>query len=134
MARKNNLEDIEKELLGYLPKTFVLMYYGLVEQGLAQYTSPLGHAGESGGKPKRRFNTHDGGLRDEAALEDKRRIDWELRQMVRDRQNDEQRNRPKCARCKKTCHKNWRYCSWCGRALVEVPEAPAAAVVPVRLR
>lgn len=131
MARKNNLEDIEKELLGYLPKTFVLMYYGLVEQGLAQYTSPLGHAGESGGKPKRRFNTHDGGLRDEAALEDKRRIDWELRQMVRDRQ---QKDRPKCARCKKTCHKNWRYCSWCGRALVEVPEAPAAAVVPVRLR
>lgn len=114
MARKNNVEDIERELLGYMPRAFVLMYYGLVEKAFAQYTSPLGHAGEGGGGGKKRFTTHNGGLADEAAAGEKRRIDRTLRQMVRDIDEGTRKERPKCQHCGRFVDGAWDYCAWCG--------------------
>ncbi|AUV60772.1 hypothetical protein SEA_TROJE_67 [Gordonia phage Troje] len=117
MARKNNVEDIEKELLGYMPRAFVLYYYNLVERSYVQYTSPLGHAGESGGSPKKRFNTHNGGLRDEAAQKEKRGIDRLLRSFVRDGGSQtKSAEEVKCASCTKRMGATWLWCAWCGAA------------------
>ena len=114
MARKNNVEDIERELFGYLPRQFVLMYYELVERAFVGYTSPLGHAGESGNSPKKRFNTHNGGLRDEQALKEKQNIDRLLRSFVRDGGSKTKADAPKCENCAKQLGATWLYCSWCG--------------------
>ena len=115
MARKNNVEDIERELLGYFPRAFVLYYYDLVERAYVQYTSPLGHAGESGGSPKKRFNTHNGGLKDEAAQKEKRAIDRLLRSFVRDGGSQTRSaEEVKCSVCTKRMGVTWLYCAWCG--------------------
>ncbi|QWY82488.1 hypothetical protein SEA_TOLLS_64 [Gordonia phage Tolls] len=115
MARKNNVEDIERELLGYFPRAFVLYYYDLVERAYVQYTSPLGHAGESGGSPKKRFNTHNGGLKDEAAQKEKRAIDRLLRSLVRDGGSQTRSaEEVKCSVCTKRMGVTWLYCAWCG--------------------
>ncbi|QGH76694.1 hypothetical protein PBI_QUASAR_66 [Gordonia phage Quasar] len=114
MARKNNVEDIEHELLGYLPRQFVLMYYELVERAFVGYTSPLGHAGESGGVAKKKFNTHNGGLRDEAALKEKQNIDRLLRSFVRDGGSKTKADAPKCSHCSKQLGATWLWCAWCG--------------------
>ena len=114
MARKNGVEDLEKELLGYLPKAFVLYYYELVEKGLVQYTSPLGHAGESGGKGKKRFNTHNGGLKDPEALKQKQQIDKLLRSFVRDGGSTTKAEKRPCPGCGKNMGATWLYCAWCG--------------------
>lgn len=114
MARTNKVEDIEKELFGYMPQAFVLYYYDLVERGMAQYTSPLGHAGEGGGKGKKRFNTHNGGLRDEKALAEKRSIDRLLRSFVRDGGSKTKADAPKCSHCSKQLGATWLWCAWCG--------------------
>lgn len=115
MPRTNKVEDIEKELLGYMPRAFVLHYYDLVERAYVQYTSPLGHAGESGGSPKKRFNTHNGGLKDEAAQKAKQDIDRLLRSLVRDGGSKTQSaSEVKCTACSKRMGATWLYCAWCG--------------------
>ncbi|AWY05248.1 hypothetical protein SEA_MARGARET_69 [Gordonia phage Margaret] len=123
--RKNKVEDLERELIGYMPQSFVLMYYDLVEKGHAQYTSPLGHPGEGGQQTGKRYVTHDGGLRDEEALSVKRKIDRTLRQLVRDIDAGNRSGRPKCARCAKFMDQGWTFCAWCGAGVrEEVHTAP----------
>ena len=139
MARKNNVEDIERELLGYFPRAFVLYYYDLVERAYVQYTSPLGHAGESGGSPKKRFNTHNGGLKDEVAQKEKQGIDRLLRSFVRDGgSKTKSAEEVKCTTCTERMGATWLYCAWCGAGKGEragrrsadgrvMPEAPVHA-------
>lgn len=135
--RKNKVEDLERELVGYMPQSFVLMYYDLVEKGHAQYTSPLGHPGEGGQQTGRRYIEHDGGLRDEAALSVKRKIDRTLRQIVRDIDKGSRSERPTCTGCHKFGELGWTYCAWCGAKMrgaeadVMTPTEVAQQYVPL---
>ncbi|QNJ59425.1 hypothetical protein PP997_gp65 [Gordonia phage BigChungus] len=138
--KSNGVEDIEREVIGYMPRGFVLMYYELVEKAFVQYTSPLGHAGESGGMAKKKYTQHNGGLKDEAAMAEKKRVDGALRRIVRAGDRMERR---KCTACTKFIDEGWRFCAHCGASTtgeqvkVEQPkkvavEQPAVKVAKLR--
>ncbi|UDL15229.1 hypothetical protein SEA_PONS_69 [Gordonia phage Pons] len=136
--KSNGVEDIEREIIGYMPRAFVLMYYELVEKAFVQYTSPLGHAGESGGVAKKKYTQHNGGLKDEAAIAEKKRVDAALRRIVRAGDRMERR---KCTACTKFIDEGWRFCAHCGTSttgeqkVVEEPKkVKAGAVIAPRLR
>ncbi|QOP64435.1 hypothetical protein SEA_ORLA_70 [Gordonia phage Orla] len=122
--KRNRVEDLERELIGYFPQSFVLMYYDLVERGHAQYTSPLGHPGEGGQQTGKRYVTHDGGIRDEEALAIKRKIDRTLRQIVRDVEKGNRSGRPKCVKCAKFMDHGWAHCAWCGADVRGAQQVP----------
>ncbi|UJQ86233.1 hypothetical protein GIKK_69 [Gordonia phage GiKK] len=120
--KRTDVADHEQEMSGYMPRTFVLMYYALVEKAVAQYTSPLGHPGEGGQQTGRRYVQHDGGLRDEEALTIKRKIDRRLRQIVRDVEAGTAQPLPACPSCGKYGDHGWLHCAWCGASMRTVTE------------
>jgi len=145
MRRKSKeKQEIEADVIGYMPERFIAGYFELVRLGLA--TDPHGQSfSNEGSAPKRKYYQHAGGLRDEAALRFKAWVDRQLRAIGRDLQaylnardgrgpspvgmSDVQRREIarelerqielKCAPGKGGCGNyvswQWTFCAWCGR-------------------
>lgn len=115
--KRNTVADLEQDIYGYMPEKFVVMYSELVRRGLAQMGSSLKGQGEGGTRQK--YKTHNGGLLDPAALEQKRDIDQKLRQITRGVEQEQARD-VKCSRCGRGCGAKWKHCAWCGWELAVV--------------
>lgn len=119
MIRKNKVEDLEADSIGYMPRRFVLMYHELVDQALKQQSAQQYDSGGGGGRKK--YHTPDGGLKSEAALAEKQRIDRALRALARD--SDSTPDKPKCKSCGKFVQQSFTFCPWCGRKPQADPNA-----------
>lgn len=108
--KDNGVGDMERDIMGYMPRNFVLLYGQLCEAAHVQLGSSLEGQGEGGTRQK--YKTHGGGLRDEVALNKKRKIDRKLRQIVRDVDSDVADHR--CVKCKGQQQAGWKYCANCG--------------------
>ena len=145
MRRKSkDKQEIETDAIGYMPERFIAGYYELVRLGLA--VDPHGQQFDNeSSAPKKKYHTHDGGLRDEAALRFKAWVDRQLRAIGRDVQaylnardgkgpspvgmSDSQRREIareleqqvelKCAPGRGGCGNyvswQWAFCAWCGK-------------------
>lgn len=111
MIRKNGVQDLEADVVGYMPRKFVLMYHDLVDQALKQQGAQTYDGQGSGGRKK--YHTPDGGLKSERALAEKQRIDRALRALTRD--SDHAMDRPKCKSCGKFVQQAFTFCPWCGK-------------------
>ncbi|QFG05136.1 hypothetical protein SEA_DRE3_60 [Gordonia phage Dre3] len=115
MIRKNGVEDLEADSVGYMPRRFVLMYHELVDQALKQQSA---QQYDSGGGGRKKYHTPDGGLKSEAALAEKQRIDRALRALARD--SDMATDKPKCKSCGKFVQQSFAFCPWCGYSFANV--------------
>ncbi|WNM75509.1 hypothetical protein SEA_NIBBLES_59 [Gordonia phage Nibbles] len=122
MIRKNGVQDLEADSIGYMPRRFVLMYHELVDQALKQQSAQQ-YDGQGGGGRKK-YHTPDGGLKSEAALAEKQRIDRALRALARD--SDSSPDRPKCKSCGKFVQQSFTFCPWCGYSFAPVVERKSA--------
>ncbi|UOW93138.1 hypothetical protein SEA_NOSHOW_71 [Mycobacterium phage NoShow] len=141
MRRKSKEKrEVEADAIGYMPERFIAGYYELVRLGLA--TDPHGQQFDNeASAPKKKYHTHAGGLRDEAALRFKAWVDRQLRAIGRDVQaylnardgrgpspvgmDDAQRRaiareleqqiELKCHGCGQYVSWQWTFCAWCGR-------------------
>lgn len=131
---------MEVDAVGYMPERFIAGYYELVRLGLA--VDPHGQQFDSESKaPKRKYHTHDGGLRDEAALRFKAWVDRQLRAIGRDVQaylnardgrgpspvgmsstqrreiarELERQAELRCHGCGQYVSWQWVFCAWCGK-------------------
>ncbi|QGJ96843.1 hypothetical protein PBI_CLEO_56 [Gordonia phage Cleo] len=116
MIRKNGVEDLEADSVGYMPRRFVLMYHELVDQALKQQSAQQYDSGGGGGRKK--YHTPDGGLKSEAALAEKQRIDRALRALARD--SDMTTDKPKCKSCGKFVQQSFAFCPWCGHSFTTI--------------
>lgn len=109
--KKTRVEDLEKEILGYMPERFVVMYYGLVRTGLKGITDSVEKSrrgmGVSQGSPP---GSEGAVLLSEASIERKRVIDRKLRELAR----ADTSAPPKCASCTLFGSASWKYCAHCG--------------------
>ena len=133
--KRNTVADLEQDIYGYMPEKFVVMYSELVRRSMATPGSSLKGQGEGGTRQK--YKTHNGGLLDQAALEQKRDIDQKLRQITRGVEQEQARD-VKCSRCGRGCGGKWKHCAWCGWQLdqqyVEERPQPSADARVKRLR
>lgn len=144
MRRKSSgKQEIEADIIGYLPERFCAGYFELVRCGLAVDPHAQVFDNESSTQ-KKKYHTHGGGLRDEEALRFKAWVDRQLRAIGRDVQaylnarnsrgpspigmSPEQRHliakdlirktELKCKGCAKYVSWQWRHCPWCGKELI----------------
>jgi hypothetical protein len=113
--RRTRVEDLEAEIHGYMPKTFVLMYYDLVRTSLKGTVDSVEksrrNAGGMSGAPP---GSEGAVLLSETSLERKRVIDRKLRELAREGGTDAQKTPPKCASCNSFGREDWKYCARCG--------------------
>lgn len=130
----------EADTVGYMPERFVEGYFELVRLGLQ--VDPHGQVFDNeSGSPKKKYQSHSGGLKDEAALRFKAWVDRQLRAIGRDVQaylnardsrgpspigmDDTQRRQIarelerktelKCHDCGNYVSWQWAFCAWCGK-------------------
>lgn len=149
MVRKSRDKTaLEADTVGYMPERFIAGYFELVRLGLKIDPSAQQFDNEAS-KPKKKYRTPDGGLRDEKALRFKAWVDRQLRAIGRDVQaylnardskgpspigmsskqrreiarELERKTELRCHRCDKYVSWQWAFCAWCGKDIhAEVQE------------
>lgn len=114
--RKTRVGDVEEEVAGYMPQAFVMMYYGLVAEGLKDGVVDSVEKSRNGlgvtrGAPP---GSEGAVLLSEGALARKRVIDRKLREIARMDLSDVKKAPPKCSSCGVFGNDRWRYCAGCG--------------------
>lgn len=143
--RKKGKEKTLDEILtyGYMPERFTTGYLELVR--LALKTDPSAQVFDNESTSvKKKYHSHAGGLKDEAALRFKAWVDRQLRAIGRDMQaylnardstgpspigmshetrreiakELERKTELKCHGCGKYISWQWTHCAWCGRKIL----------------
>ena len=113
--RKTKVGDLEEEVAGYMPSSFVLMYYELVSSGLKGLTDSVESARRGGGATNGAPPGSEGAvLLSEASLARKRVIDRKLRELARADLSGAKKERPRCVSCGHFGNERWKYCAACG--------------------
>jgi len=111
--RRNELSaDIEKEITGYMPEKFVVLYHELCRRGYKQVKDSLDGAGDV--RAPRRPSSEGAVLGSDDALTAKRRIDRILRQLAREGTLGTKEDASRCTACRRFIQKDWKHCPWCG--------------------
>ena len=143
MRRKSaDKQEIERDVIGYLPERFSAGYFELVRLGLKVDPHAQVFDNESSTQ-KKKYHQHAGGLKDEGALRFKAWVDRQIRAIGRDIQaylnarggsgpspiglTHEERLKIakqleneielKCPGCDRYASWQWSFCAWCGKGL-----------------
>ena len=115
MRRREGVVDLEAEVLGYMPQSFVLCYYELVRTGLRGLTDSIEKSRQGMGVSRGKRGSGEGAiLLSEASLERKRVIDRKLRELARMDVLDAKKAPLKCVSCGRFGQDDWKYCAMCG--------------------
>lgn len=123
--RKTKAADLEAEIMGYMPQSFVLAYYELVRTGLKGMTDSVEKSRRNGeGRNGAPPGSEGAVLLCEASLERKRVIDRKLRELARMDNSERRKVQPKCVSCGQFGHALWKYCAHCGAVWSKEGEGP----------
>ena len=116
MPRKTKVSDLEQEIYGYMPSTFVVAYYELVREGYAGLTDSIEKSRQGLGVTRGSPPGSEGAvLRSEESLARKRVIDRRLRALARMDDSGPSKAPVKCVSCGQFGQEGWKYCANCGK-------------------
>lgn len=114
--RKTRVGDLEEEVAGYMPQSFVTMYYELVATGLrAEAVDSIEKSRQGMGVTRGSPPGSEGAvINSERSIACKRVIDRKLRELARMDPADAKKPAPRCVSCGHFGSEGWKYCAACG--------------------